>query len=144
MSEGSGKPDGMEPSDNDETVTDIEPSSDLVLEVLAASSGDDGGFGVTLSVAGGVITGQLVSARGWFRRVQAELLAAGPNHETTGLESLVEHLEGLRDPDAIVRNVHLINAQWMTSSALLPANGCLWRGRLSQVSGWALGTAKSL
>lgn len=83
LSDWSGRPGVQRPRESDEPESPGDPSSALVLEALAASAGDNDGCGVTLSVAGGVVTGKLVSARGWFRGVQAELLAAGPDHQTT-------------------------------------------------------------
>ena len=114
---------------------------------------------VTLSVAGSVITGTLVGVRRFFAeyaelaqrvyrdgatraRVRAGFVRTGEElQRQTNAAALREEQGGELAPPA--EFVHLVNARYLPATAALPADaGFLWRGRLSQVDGFSLGTVE--
>jgi hypothetical protein len=127
----------------------------LVDLVMLCALGNE--MGITLTVGGTVISGQLISAEKYFSEM-AELIS---DAETGGSgSSTVNALEyawtafaKLHGRPDDVENwsppidgfIHLRGAQIRSSHGGFPDRpGMLWRGRMTDVSGWALGTLNSV
>jgi hypothetical protein len=127
----------------------VPPTQDWVLEDFVRLAGrvDGFGIGVTLVVAGAVITGTLIGFREYFReygKQWAKALGGGENARfaeerwsKVGEDDLAA-LEHAATPR--FSYVHLKNARFVTGTMLVPTKGgMLWRGRLSEVSGFSFG-----
>jgi hypothetical protein len=127
---------------------------DLILHALIALVSQVGGesaISMTLNVHGSMMTGLLVPRDRWleeFERQAAGIGKAGADLGA-GLRAAIHQVEleapgtGGDEPPPyrIHRWVHLINARpWPRSDFPPDDEGFVWRGRLSDVSGWALGT----
>ena len=115
--------------------------------------------GITLSVGGTIITGQLVGVRDYLREYAKQWAAALPAPEgeehfyaekwTKAADEYErqlqernekidrgEDVEPLPDP----RFIHLADAKYVTGETITPASGgMLWRGRLSEIDGYSMG-----
>lgn len=122
------------------------PESDSALRTLAylVETGDDGfGMDVVLSVSGSVLAGRLVPSTVWMRRFGiydrmadareaeiAEHRAARAAGETSGAGAVGPMLPNF---------IHLENVTHL--SGTVPAGGdAVWRYRVSEVSGWTIGS----
>lgn len=106
----------------------------------------------TVTTAGGIVTGRLISSSSWWQR-------QGENIELTALQPLGEKyksisadLAAIRDSrtkaseqDLIVQwilpeHIHMVNARYVFGNSLVPeTKDLLWRGRLCEVVGWSFG-----
>jgi hypothetical protein len=136
------------------------PEFDWVLERLVREANRfDLQVGITFTVSGSVITGTLVGVRRFLNayaevaqrvyrdgaaraRARAYYAELGATLERqTNEEALLEEQGRGAAPPA--RFVHLVNARYLPATRDLPADGgFLWRGRLSQVDGFSLGTVE--
>lgn len=135
---------------SDDQISNVDPH--LMAFVHGMNAGD-GEVGITLLASGGVVTGNLVSAAKWWH-LHAELFAS---NSMTALAEMYEdlssgsrvdqavpdsRLEGDDAPTTLLpAHIHLINARYMFGTSMIPTppEGMLWRGRLSEISGWSLG-----
>lgn len=123
------------------------PKIDFYLQSLVNMANEHGSeFGITLVIGGTVITGTLIGGSAYFHTFADTVAAAWPGDEQAkeGIrESLVQPatLYGQGKPDEAGPSfVHLKNATIRTPSGHLPDGGMLWRGRLTEVSGFTLGS----
>ncbi len=124
-------------------------SNDWFLEELVAITERTGvGVGVTLFVQGTLVTGSLVNARTYF-----EGLAALPM-EAAGYPELAEAFKELfANTGKAVKEttnesppppfIHLQNAHVVAPNGHVMSAAMWWRGRVSAVSGFSLGSLKS-
>ncbi|RDG38442.1 hypothetical protein [Streptomyces corynorhini] len=124
-----------------------EPVPDLQLQMLIRLLGEDPGAGlpVTLNVPGGLVHGDLITRDAWkadwaeaLHRVRAdgtELLARFPE----AVDEAVDEVRGEDGSHLLPRWIHLrkvtLTAAGRPDGIELP----VWRGRLADVAGWALG-----
>ena len=125
------------------------PLADWFLEELVILANDSGfGFGVTLQVGGLLVSGTLASGAAYFEGVAAE---TAPALEGDLAETFQKWFGNFRDlanrkpPDGVprtVRFIHLRDAKFYnTTGSPIPGNrGVWWRGRISEVGGFVLGT----
>lgn len=119
---------------------------DYLLKAFAAMAGDyerdeKGPFsvGLTLNVAGSIVSGQLVGPREWFQ-LQAEQFEKGSTEEvfmTTIGKNAVPDPETV-DVDYVF--LHLKDVRIYVANEQLSRDLSLWRGRISQVAGWSFGS----
>lgn len=122
-------------------------------------------FSVTLTASGLTVSGNLISQSKWFDR-QAEKIKAAPNAEATQMHTFFESERDALDKhrtehtamrDAIldaglahryyramgdadpVNFIHLDEANIVYPEGDVPVG--LWRGRIGQITGWAVGRA---
>jgi hypothetical protein len=105
----------------------------------------DAEIGITLNVGGACVTGRLVGRDKWLEAFASWTEEEGELAGTIG-RSLQRALEraDLEDPisdEVPYRFLHLKDAFLVSGDGLMPTSGrgALWRGRISQVSGWSLG-----
>ncbi len=136
-----------------EVVEEIHAAPDPLLAILVeAANKFDADIGLTLYVSGTVVSGILVSGKRFFELMADWLTAEGAQGLADSLARPIAELfrrpdaepaddehDGLSQPDYI----HLRAAQVFTSGNDRPLPETLWRGRLSHVSGWSLGTMKA-
>ncbi|ACU95104.1 MULTISPECIES: hypothetical protein [Saccharomonospora] len=123
---------------------------DFLLQAFvdAANQMEDFSMGVTLSVAGGIISGDLVTAPRWMDEV-ATLVEMEGSEAAYHVANVYREQAGLYKKRAAqnrgevhgeVTYIHLRDAQWLLDGHRLgPTPGMHWRGLLTEVSGWALG-----
>ena len=130
-----------------ETYTDYH----LILLVSLTNSADLE-MGITLTVPGGIVTGNLISFSSWCKK-QAHLVtpfhSLGFSAYSDFLNNAAKELEQERADkyaiEAIKKEddplfINLSEARFLTSEGPLLSNPeSLWRGKLSDVSGWMLG-----
>ncbi|MFG3422898.1 hypothetical protein ACGFZ2_29280, partial [Micromonospora sp. NPDC048063] len=106
-------------------------------------------LGITLTVRGVVVTGTLIGRDEWAEGMAELLKSAGENGELLGSRILDVFrkldLNRTRDENSEPYSyIHLKDARYVAGHGLLPSPGSrvpvYWRGRLSEVSGWSLGT----
>ncbi|MEU5945122.1 hypothetical protein ABZ793_06115 [Micromonospora sp. NPDC047465] len=125
---------------------------DVVLQILAKGAQEGGlELGVTLSVSGGLVTGTLVGRDRWFQELGDFIEQAADRPDARSLaDELGELMSEVGKPadgeDGFVSTlqyvfIHLINARYVQGSQLMPNQGTmLWRGRISEVAGFSVGT----
>ena len=126
-------------------MTDVDPSRpDGLLQVLVSVANTTGvSMGVTVTVPGAVVSGLLVGHQIWVEKLTEAMTAAGETGEAMGRafrENLLlepEPDEAGEDEKPLPLFVHLTEAHIMSGDSM--HGPVLWRGRLSDVSGWSLG-----
>jgi hypothetical protein len=132
-------------------VEEIHAAPDPLLTILVrAADKFEAEIGLTLYVSGIVVSGTLVSGRRFFGEM-AELLAS---EGVSGWAEIFARTAGELFPergtepgdeeptDLSAVYIHLREARVFTSGNDRPLPETLWRGRLSHVSGWSLGTMR--
>jgi hypothetical protein len=124
-------------------------SADHVLQALIdLANVSDVGFGITLSVAGFLVSGTLVSGKSFFDGLSKEVsdgIAAEENKDAVrkyfaGFGSIYAGMKDEEERDLPIF-IHLKDARFFQSSGgPVPGNrGIWWRGRVSAISGFFLG-----
>ncbi|WP_043666182.1 hypothetical protein [Streptomyces xylophagus] len=126
-----------------------EPVPDLQLQMLVRLIGQDAtaALPVTLTVGGSFLHGDLISHEAWTTEWAhtlhgvdgpgAQLLERFPQQ----VDEAVEDKQGRHTPQRLPQWIHLRDAIGVAGaggSVVMP----LWRGRLTDVSGWSLGKPK--
>jgi hypothetical protein len=128
------------------------PTEDWLLQDLVRLANRYDGFsvGVTITTRGGVITGSLIGVREYFReygRLWAQVMGGGE----LGDQIAAQWAKRGEDDMAEVINyethhynyVHIKDARIVAGTSIVPtAGGFLWRGRIAEASGFALGSLK--
>jgi hypothetical protein len=110
--------------------------------------------GITLTIGGAQIHGNLIGGRRYFEAMVEALNVSSGQGERSELLSTISGLWGRhadvypgpadeRPPlgSAPANYIHLRDASWRSSSAdPFPSNGTYWRGKVSAVDGFMLGT----
>jgi hypothetical protein len=130
-----------------------------LVETVNAVGGDTLGISVTVMAGGGVLTGYLISEASYYRgygalwsalttdeaardrsRAQYEALAQAADAAHAEMANATTAGTTAGTPPASAY-VHLRDARLVTGTALMPnaQAGMLWRGRLADISGFALG-----
>jgi hypothetical protein len=142
-------------------VEDVYGGPDSVLAALVSTVNRFGSLeiGVTLHVSGVVVSGLLISGRSFFELLSAALTEGGTSESAPIRHALAsawagshadDYRAGEHDPSKDdqreegqpapkVGYIHLRSASVHAAGDLVPLPGVLWRGRLSHVSGWAIG-----
>ncbi|WP_235882196.1 hypothetical protein [Streptomyces apricus] len=127
-----------------------EPAPDLQLQMLVRLVGQDpqAALPITLVVGGGLLYGDLISHKAWttdwahsLRGVDgpgAQLLERFPEQ----VDQAVAEKQGRPAPQRLPQWIHLRGATAVFGSGG-PVVMPLWRGRLTDVSGWSLGKPDS-
>lgn len=126
-----------------------EPLPDLQLQLLIQLLDEDprSSLPLTLTHPGGLLHGDVIGHEQWkaewarsLRQVEGEganLLAEFPETVDQGVRELRAE-EDASGTARLPRWIHLRDVT-LVSGAMTPVSLPLWRGRLSDVSGWALG-----
>jgi hypothetical protein len=125
---------------------------DPMLHTLVAVANSGSGFTITLSVAGGFISGRLIGQNEYLDEAQAmwaDWVSRNASDDGDNDDEPTEPIfDGFRIvPDElpepnIYRFIHMKDAHWFVGDGMTPGPpgpGVLWRGRLSQVAGWSWG-----
>lgn len=117
---------------------------DPLLKALVALANEaDLEIGITLSLPGGAISGQIISSKRYFEEIGDGLANAWPNGGNQSLGNLIKELGGIGQEDLSVVStfVHLKNARYVSASGFLPnhGEGVFWRGKVESVIGFNLG-----
>ncbi|MET8168142.1 hypothetical protein ABZT34_28460 [Streptomyces sp. NPDC005329] len=124
------------------------PPIDAHLEILLrlVDAQPEAALKICLTTPGGFVAGNLVGSRTWADRWEQEVSAA------TGAEDAADHMahlahtvrsalkEAASEPgtgDGLHGFIHLVDVTFLSVPGT--ATAPLWRGRLDDVSGWALG-----
>lgn len=131
----------------DAAPTLTEPVPDIQLQMLIRLLEEDqrSSLPITLNVPGGVVHGDLIAGEAWkadwaqsmrqVESVSSGLLARFP--ET--VDQAVDELTGRPGTHHLPRWIHLRNVTLTTGGVGAAVELPVWRGRLADVAGWALG-----
>ena len=121
----------------------------LLLSVLDSDDSNSSEIGITLMVGGSVITGNLISHGRWEAETRKILESAGPGASKliTLLDAIDEALPTSEEDDSAplqfvhLRDTHIVTNHLGSMNGITPMaiKRDLWRGRLAEVQGWALG-----
>jgi hypothetical protein len=123
------------------------PYDEMLERLVAAANGGEFSMGVTLTVGGAVITGDLVGGEAWLDAL-VQRLETSPRAGMVG-QGLATELRKRFTPTGEELNdelnhplqyIHLMNATAVTGLGGNP-NG-LWRVRVAEVTAWTLGTLR--
>lgn len=123
------------------------PTEDWLLQDLVRIANESGDFElpITLVVGGGIVTGKLIDLKQYFREF-GRLWNRSGTDEGAQLEEYFRKFgedpapRAEDAPPVLYNFIHLKDAHFGGGLGLMPTNmGFLWRGRLSQVSGFSLG-----
>ncbi len=123
----------------------VEGRDDDLLAQLVAFAGIGLSVGVTLTVGGSVITGNLCNGKEYIEHIRDSIVGAGGDDLQAFLEPYFADRLAIYDdqPDVIrIAYVHLRDAVIFNGAQRgIPTNrGVFWRGRLDAIDGWCLGT----
>lgn len=121
---------------------------DWFLAALVGIANSGASFGITLQVGGFLVSGTLVGGVEYFEGFASDFASAFSDPELaeeyrTAFAAGAEHYRNVpEDKRSNVSYVHLKEARFFnTSGKPIPGNrGVWWRGRLSEVSGFVLGS----
>lgn len=109
--------------------------------VNTVNKNTDIGISITLNVRGQIVTGFLIGGATYFEEFSTQFADAYGTEEVR--ESIAEYKDLYTNSDEDSpppQYIHLRDAQTLEGKNLLPqGGGTLWRGRLSEVSGFSLG-----
>jgi hypothetical protein len=123
------------------------PDVDWYLQQMVKMANEQGvEMGVTLVVGGSVITGTMVSGATYFETFAEQFASGWTDEESKGTiqKALAQpaqlYAHGKNNDPLGASFIHLRDARIITPSEAMPTQGMLWRGRLTEVSGFSLGT----
>lgn len=130
-------------SDDVQPIIDVD--SDPILTALVAMAQESElSMGITLNVRGLLASGQLIGRDTWVRRF-GELASHTPAGASLagGIESALLQADLEREEDVQYGYLHLEGRVWTSEVPIPPHDAAilgLWRFRLSEISGWSLGS----
>ncbi|MEU6135855.1 hypothetical protein [Nocardioides sp. NPDC047086] len=120
---------------------------DDVLRILVSIANKHAlNMGITLNLGGSLVSGTLVSLKTYSGGV-ADSIRAANGHEdvNAALARLFEDLGGDAEDETEPpppRHIHLRDARLIAPNGGLGPSSPWWRGRISAVSGWTMGSAE--
>jgi hypothetical protein len=132
--------------------------TDYLLEDFVANANRGSGIGITLDLGGMLLTGTLIGGKEYFQALGNSIASAIEARDSEAAKAIRESYTKLGDDaqrryaeyDAALADggnphplefFHLRSARVLGFGGLTPSEpGFLWRGRLSHVSGFAIGT----
>ncbi len=126
-----------------------EIGQDVLLTVLAGSLQEARDFeiGLTVTVAGGVVSGLAIGRDRWLSKFASVTREAQPGAETSlgeAFEAAIHQIDLERPAEEEVSFgfLHMVDARFISGAGMSPSSGSpgfLWRGRLTHVTSWSLG-----
>lgn len=121
---------------------------DYLLQHLVLCANDGMSMGITLCVNGAVVTGTLIGGDHYFALMKEAVAGANGNFDSDVREGFGEMFDRYAkiyaEPPAnppLPMFVHVKDAKiFVPGQPPMPTSGMLWRGRLSAVSGFTLGS----
>jgi hypothetical protein len=128
-------------------VTDVMAVPDWLLAVLVSGCNDQGArMGITLTVGGLVVTGELAPAQDFLAAFGESAAGGADGDEGAAVRSWaaeqamaykVPREEGAPLPK--IGYIHIADARLLTPAGWAPTQGTWWRGRIDEVDGWMFG-----
>lgn len=118
---------------------------DALLQELVEIAGAGFGFGITLTVGGTLVSGNVCSGSKYMQFIFDETLADVDEQVKEAIKKRLQPFADIYAPDAWSAQaptyIHLENARFFTPgvSGATPSSPVLWRGRISDVSGFCFG-----
>lgn len=126
--------------ENSEAVNGSGVEVDWVLQGLVRLVNGGVSFGVTITTPAGIVTGDLIGGKAYFQKMN-ELVAGTHLAPLTDLFDSYSQVYSVGDEEVPPPQfIHLANARHMQGTAFVPTQGTLWRGKISDVVGFSLGT----
>ena len=103
---------------------------------------------VTFTIGGSLVSGHLISEADYFEQLSSDFSGALPEAAREAGKELIKALQPTlavdEDDQPACQFVHLKKAQVFNgSSNPIPSGGTLWRGKISSVEGFSLGSLSS-
>ncbi|MFJ3581990.1 hypothetical protein ACIPPS_07110 [Streptomyces sp. NPDC090127] len=112
---------------------------EMMVRVVEAQSGASAAL--SLTTVGGIVSGSLVSSAVWAARwrevVQESIGAEDHAEQLIQLPAIVQDALPEQDGPSLHHFVHLVDVTFLSAPGA-PTTP-LWRGRISDISGWSLG-----
>lgn len=132
--------------DRHQTVDEtLAPAVDAHLEILLRMVEAQPGarMAICLTTRGGVVAGHLVAARTWAERWEETVRQADEQRQAEVMAHLPQmvqstQLHGETSENGLHPFLHLVDVTFMSVPGSLTSP--VWRGRVSDVCGWSLGT----
>ena len=120
-------------------IPDTPPLSDQSIRKLVKFSNDHGTeFGITLLLNSGVVSGTVISANAYFEQLIKDLELS--LEQSPPLAEVLHSMLPNNSGDNLPNFIHLKDAKIYLGERTIPNGaGVLWRGRISQVSGFTMG-----
>ena len=139
-------PDYMLPEHSTPLARGIDKTLDALRKVAEFASN----VPITLSVSGGIMTGMLISGQKYFEQIADRMERAQHSKGTNatvvdiveGWRALARELGSLPPAEEASQDsdyLHIEGAKIISGAKTFPADGMLWRVRISDVSGWSIG-----
>lgn len=120
------------------------PAPDPHLEILLrlVEAQPEASMAICLTTPGGIVGGHLVAAISWAKRWEESVVEAGEQRQAGPMAQLPQMLEvvqrQIEPPDGGLHPfLHLVDVTFMSVPGA--PTSAVWRGRVSDVSGWSLG-----
>ncbi|MBY5942354.1 hypothetical protein KUW00_15850 [Halomonas sp. DP5N14-9] len=124
-------------------------SNDFLLSMLVGMAESGASVGITISVNGTLVTGNLISQKKYVdelvSNLRAPLESVFPEHSNSMLESfsrignMSNGSSGTEGESGEYEYIHLGEAQHFVGNSAIPSDGVLWRGKLTAIDGFILG-----
>jgi hypothetical protein len=122
---------------------EVIPNTDWFLGMLVNMiNGNDNCIGITLSVGGSIISGQLISGHKYFEEFAAVFCKnyTDYNAEMVSKFSSFGDVYKSDDKSMPVNYIHLKDAKvFQSGGTTIPSSSVLWRGKLDSIDGFFLG-----
>ncbi|AKK66454.1 MULTISPECIES: hypothetical protein [Xanthomonas translucens group] len=119
---------------------------DYLLQDLVAIANLGVQIGLTLTVGGSTISGMLIGGKEFMQRLTESITEVAPDELVEPLQERFQPYRDIYEQSELkpATFVHLADARVVATGGEFPVNGCLWRGRISQVSGFSIGVMSSV
>ncbi|MEV7673042.1 hypothetical protein ACWDNT_20150 [Streptomyces sp. NPDC000963] len=121
------------------------PAVDTHLEILLrmVEAQPAARMAICLTTRGGVVAGHLVAAQTWAERWEETVRQADEQRQTEVIAHLPQMIQSTQRHGEASENglhpfLHLVDVTFMSVPG--PLTSPVWRGRVSDVCGWSLGT----
>ncbi|RFF46222.1 gas vesicle protein [Xanthomonas campestris] len=130
--------------DEEDVMQGIGEDADYLLQDLVLLANEGLLIGITVTIGGTTITGNLIGGKSWFEEFTAQFDVVPDDRFRASLkERFGAYADIYKDEGKRTRApfyIHLQGAKVVEKNGMLPNQGMLWRGRLSEISGFALGS----
>ncbi|MFE5896053.1 hypothetical protein ACFQ67_01245 [Streptomyces sp. NPDC056488] len=122
-------------------LTTVDMHLEVLLRMVEAQPGAR--MAICLTTRGGVITGHLVAAQAWAERWEDTVRQADEQGQAEVMAQLPQMIQSTQRHGEVSENglhpfLHLVDVTFMSVPGSLTSP--VWRGRVSDVCGWSLGT----
>lgn len=133
-------------SDEKQPIRGAVDDRDWILQTMAVWANHGYSVGVTLTTPSGLMCGMVCSGKEYVEHIERNLIN---NFSGDAKQEMTEVFSDWKKPYEVSDDeknegeivfIHLREAKLLVGDKFVPAEGTYWRGRISSISGFALGT----